>query len=164
MVKWFGFRFGKSAVYRQMICKLPTFGAAFPGEWLVEAFMRWMGVGVRLSPLGESGSRGLTINGSTFFFVEKKINLLENPDRLRAKNMAYSGDGSAGQVKNFREAIMTLQEECACEKVRAPSWRHLRCPHPKLKNLASGAATSRRVPSCPLERETHFSGRRATQR
>ena len=37
---WFGFRFGESAVYRVMILKLPTFGAVFPGEWLVGAFMK----------------------------------------------------------------------------------------------------------------------------
>ena len=37
---WFGFRFGESAVYRVMIRKLPTFGAVFPGEWLVGAFMK----------------------------------------------------------------------------------------------------------------------------
>ena len=45
---WFGFRFGESAVYRVMFRKLPAFGAVFPGEWLVGAFIRWMGVDVRI--------------------------------------------------------------------------------------------------------------------
>jgi len=45
---WFGFRFGESAVYRVMVRKLPTFGAVFPGERLAGAFIRWMGVGVRI--------------------------------------------------------------------------------------------------------------------